>query len=106
MKGPQVKGRNDGTGVFWHVTGLCASTPRCTTLSPGLCLRQASNFWHPVTGLRALYCTHGLFLLFLLFHVFPILLLSPCSTYCTTDSSATYLLHMPLVLFITRRFLQ
>ena len=47
-------------GVFWCVMGLCASTPRCTTLSLGLCLRQASNFWHPITGLRALYCTCGL----------------------------------------------
>ena len=93
-------------GVFWRVTGLCASTPRCTTLSPGLCLRQASNFWHPVTGLRALYCTRGLFFLFLPFHVFLILLLLSCSTYCTTDPSATYLLHAPLVLFITWHFLQ
>ena len=40
-------------GVFWHVTGLCASTPQCTTLSLGLCLRQASNFWHPVDAPQA-----------------------------------------------------
>ena len=90
-------------GVFWHVTGLCASTPRCITLSLGLCLRQASNFWHPITGLHAPYCVRGLFslslsLLFLYCrHVLlTVRLILVRLTYCT----------WPLFSSVMRHFLQ
>jgi hypothetical protein len=59
-------------------------------LAPGFRLEQTpkEQFLDPTQGLRAPYCTRGLFSFSFSFPVSFILLLSSCSTYHTTDSSA------------------
>ena len=96
--------------IWWFFTrdGSVCTHPRSHHLVPGLRLEQTpkTNFWTPLRGFALLTVHSVLLFLILLFPLFPhvlyssvsaILLLSLCSTYHTTDSSATHLLYAPLV---------